>query len=90
MSLSLESWKVLPHGPLTAIDDRLSQSLSLDDLPDLPGTRETLLADEPNLLADQLVILSELSDLRATPLLLDDPIVVELPGEWQQPSEPLF
>ena len=90
MSLPLESWSVLPHGPLTAIDDRLSLSLSLDDLPDLPGTREALLADDSNALADQLLMLSELSDLRVTPLLLDDPTVVELPGEWQQPSEPLF
>jgi hypothetical protein len=90
MSLPLESWKVLPNGPLTAVDDHLSQSLSLDDLPDLPGTRERLLADALNPLADQLVMWSELSDLRVAPLLLDDPIVVELPGEWQQPSEPLF
>jgi hypothetical protein len=90
MSMPLESWKVLPHGPLTAIDDRLSQSLSLADLPDLPGAREALLADEPDLLADQLVMLSELSALRASPLLLDDPIVEELPGEWPRPSEPLF
>ena len=90
MSSPLESWKVLPHGPLTAVDDHLSMSLSLDDLPDLPGTRERLLADEPNPLAEQLVIWSELSDLRVAPLLLDDPVVVELPGEWQQPSEPLF
>ena len=90
MSLPLEPWKVLPHGPLTAVDDHLSQSLSLDDLPDLPGTRERLLADALNPLADQLVMWSEMSDLRVAPLLLDDPIVVELPGEWQQPSEPLF
>lgn len=90
MSPPLESWKAQPHGPLTAVDDHLSQSLSLDDLPDLPGSHEPLLAEEPNPLADELLVWSELSDLRGTSLLLDDPVVVELHGEWQQPSEPLL
>jgi hypothetical protein len=81
----------LPHGPLTAVDDRLSISLSLSDLPDLPGAREAASGDDSPLV-EQLLSLSELSDLRPPRLLLedDDPVVIELPGEWQQPSEPLF
>ena len=62
---------------LTAVDDRLS--LSLDDFPDLAGT-----------LPDQLLAWSDADDLRSVHVALDDPKVEELPGEWQQPSEPLL
>jgi len=92
MTTSLETWKVLPHAPLAAVDD-LSLSLSLDDLPDLPGSREPLmLADEPHPLAEQLLAWSEAADLRRVRVSPPgaDPIVDELYGEWQQPSEPLF
>ena len=79
MSTSLASRPASPHPftSLTAVDDRLS--LSLDDFPDLT-----------ELLPSQLVSWSEADELRSIHVALDDPEVEELPGEWQQPSEPLF
>jgi hypothetical protein len=72
---------------LTALDDGLS--LSLDDFPDLPGSGP--LPDEDTVpLAEPLLAWSAADDLRRIHVSLDDPIVNELPGEWQQPSEPLF
>ncbi len=90
MSTTLAPWKVLPHRPLTltAIDDRLS--LSLDDFPELPGSDKPILVEEPDAVADQLLAWSEVSDLHSLRVGIDVPVVDELPGEWQQPSEPLF
>ena len=91
MSSLVEPWKVLPNGPLTAIDDHLSMSLSLDDLPDLPGAREAASGDAPAVLLGELLEWSEDAELRDIHLSCDDPIVIEYPsGEWQQPSEFLF
>jgi len=91
MTSLVESWKVLPNGPLTAVDDHLSMSLSLEDLPDLPGAREASLADAADPLPAQLIEWSEDFELRGIHPRADDPIVIEFPtGEWQQPSEPLF
>lgn len=89
MTSPVESWKVLQNGPLTAVDDHLSMSLSLDDLPDLPGTR--VADDDTDTLPGQLLEWSEDAELRSIHFTCDDPIVIECPtGEWQQPSEPLF
>jgi len=91
MSSHAQSWKLLPNGPLTAVDDHLSMSLSLDDLPDLPGAREIVDAPEPDALPGHLLEWSEDAELRSIHFPSDDPIVIEYPtGEWQQPSEPLF
>jgi len=91
MTSLVQSWKVLPNGPLTAVDDRLSMSLSLDDLPDLPGAREAAMSDAPAPLPGELLEWSEDAELRDIHFSCDDPIVIEYPtGEWQQPSEPLF
>lgn len=90
MTSLVEPWKVLQNGPLTAVDDHLSMSLSLDDLPDLPGAREAAADDAPAALSGQLLEWSEDAELRTIHFSCDDPIVVEFPpGEWQQPSEPL-
>jgi len=73
MSAPAESWKVLPNGPLTAVDDGLSTSLSLDELPDLPV---------------RLLEWSEDDELRSIashdPIVIEFP-----QGPWRQPSEPL-
>ena len=91
MTSPVEHWKVLPNGPLTAVDDHLSMSLSLDDLPDLPGAREAAGDDAPAALPGELLEWSEDAELREIHFSTDDPIVIEYPiGEWQQPSEPLF
>jgi len=91
MSSTAPSWKPLPNGPLTAVDDHLSMSLSLDDLPDLPGAREAVGAPERDTLPGHLLEWSEDAELRSIHFSSDDPIVIEYPiGEWQQPSEPLF
>lgn len=90
MTSLVEPWKVLPNGPLTAVDDHLSMSLSLDDLPDLPGARAAAAGDDTPL-AGPLLEWSEDAELRSIHPSCDDPIVIEYPtGEWQQPSEPLF
>jgi len=90
MTSLVEPWKVLPHGPLTAVDDHLSMSLSLDDLPDLPGAREAT-SDATAALPDQLLAWSEDAELRNIHFSCDEPIVIDDPsGEWQPPSEPLF
>ncbi len=90
MTTSLAIRPASPHGhaSLTAVDDQLS--LSLDDFPDLPGSRPLLADDDAIPLADQLLAWSEADELRSIHDALQDPIVRELPGEWQQPSEPLF
>lgn len=91
MTSPVEHWKVLPNGPLAAVDDPLSMSLSLDDLPDLPGARLAPLDDDAAPLPGQLLEWSEDAELRSIHFSSDDPIVIEFPtGEWQQPSEPLF
>jgi hypothetical protein len=88
MSSLVEPWKVLPNGPLTAIEDPLSMSLSLDDLPDLPGAREAAGGDGPAALPAELLEWSEDAELRDIHCACDDAIVIEYPiGEWQQPSE---
>jgi hypothetical protein len=91
MTSPVETWNVPTHGPLTAVDDHLSMSLSLDDLPDLPGARAAAMGDESAALPGQLLEWSEDAELRSIHFSCDDPIVIECPGgEWQQPSEPLF
>jgi len=91
MTLPVDPWKVLPNGPLAAAADALSMSLSLDDLPDLPGARRAAADDDDAALPAQLLEWSEDAELRSIHFSSDDPIVIELPtGEWQQPSEPLF
>ena len=96
MTSPVESWKVLHDGPLTTIDDHLSMSLSLDELPDLPGARAAATGGELDTLPGQLLAWSEDDELRSIHFTSDDPIVIEYPhgecphGEWQQPSEPLF
>jgi len=91
MTSPVESWKVLPNGPLTAVDDHLSMSLSLDDLPDLPGARAADADDDAGALPGPLLEWGEDAELRSIHPACDDPIVIEYPtGEWQQPSEPLF
>ncbi len=79
MSTSLAYRPASPHPftSLTAVDDRLA--LSLDDFPELSGA-----------LPEQILAWSEADELRSIHVALDDPKVDELPGEWQQPSEPLF
>ena len=79
MSTSLAYRPAPPHAfaSLTSVEDRLS--LSLDDFPDLTGT-----------LPEQILAWSEADDLRGIHVALADPSVSELPGEWQQPSEPLL
>jgi hypothetical protein len=90
MTSPVETWNAPASGPLTAVDDHLSMSLSLDDLPDLPGARAAA-AGEPPALPRQLLEWSEDAELRDIHFSCDDPIVIECPhGEWQQPSEPLF
>ena len=91
MTSTVEHWKVLPNGPRVAVDHPLS--LSLDDLPDLPGARLAAADDDDDTAAlpGQLLEWSEDAELRSIHFSSDDPIVIELPtGEWQQPSEPLF
>jgi len=93
MTSNVGSWKVLQNGPLTAVDDHLSMSLSLDDLPDLPGARAAAMDDDDDRapLPVQLLEWSEDTELRGIHFSSEDPIVLEFPtGEWQQPSEPLF
>jgi hypothetical protein len=90
MTSPAQPWNALPDGPLTALDDHLSMSLSLDDLPDLPGARAAIMGDEPDPLPGHLLAWSEDAELRSIHFSCDDPIVIELPhGEWQSPSEPL-
>ena len=88
MSTPLACRNTSPLAPpsLTAVDDRLS--LSLDDFPDLPGSHTR--HDDAMPLAEELLAWSQADELRAIHLALDDPAVHEMPGEWQQPSEPLF
>ena len=78
MSTSLASREPLPHG----------LAMSLDDFPDLPGSQP--LRDDDALPMSDLLAWSEADDLRQLHVDPTDPIVNELPGEWQQPSEPLF
>lgn len=89
MSTSLASRQPSPHGlaSLTAVDDRLA--MSLDDFPALPGS-QPMRDDDTLPMADQLLAWSEADDLRHIHIALADPVVSELPGEWQQPSEPLL
>ncbi len=79
MSTSLAYRPAPPHAfvSLTSVDDCVS--LSLDDFPDLTGT-----------LPEQILAWSEADDLRSIHVALADPDVIELPGEWQQPSDPLL
>jgi hypothetical protein len=89
MTSLVEPWKVLPNGPQTAVGDPLSMSLSLDDLPDLPGAREATGGDATT--PDPLLAWSEDAELRDIHFSCDDPLVIDYPpGEWQQPSELLF
>lgn len=91
MSSPVQPWNALSNGPLTAVDDQLSMSLSLDDLPDLPGARAAAMSDDVDTLPGPLLEWSEDAELREIHFSCDDPIVIEYPaGEWQQPSEPLF
>lgn len=91
MTSPVEHWKALPNGPLTAVDDHLSMSLSLDDLPDLPGARAAATDEDEDddALPGQLLEWSEDSELRSIHFLSEDPIVIEFPAA-EQPSELLF
>ncbi|MFL6625085.1 MAG: hypothetical protein ACJ8IK_00905 [Burkholderiaceae bacterium] len=90
MTSPVEHWKVLQNGPLAAVDDALSMSLSLDDLPDLPGARLAAADDDGDDLPGQLLEWSEDAELRSIRFSSDDPIVIEFPAaESQPPSEPL-
>ena len=91
MTMPAQPWKTLQNGPLTTVDDHLSMSLSLDDLPDLPGARRQDSDDDTDTVPGHLLEWSEDAELRNIHFSCDDPIVIECPqGEWQQPSEPLF
>jgi hypothetical protein len=91
MFTPIESRKTLPYGGPTCIDDRLGISLSLDDLPDRPGARHPLPPEIRDLIADPLLEWSEVGEpLNAESLLDDDVPVVELTGEWEPTSDPLF
>ena len=90
MLTPIESRKTLPYGGPTGLEARLSMSLSLDDLPDRPGARNPLPAEIRDLVAGPLLDWSEDCEPQDAEPLLDDTPLIELTGEWQPSSEPLF
>jgi hypothetical protein len=94
MFTPIDPSKALPYDRATGLEARLSMSLSLDDLPDLPGARNPLPPEIRDLIAEPLLDWSGVFEpSEPVPLLepvLDDSDLADLTGEWHPSSEPLF